>query len=111
MTSQSVNLKMETMEKDAIKRNKYDYDRIMREYDIAMRLKRMKDITETSIEKKQKLEQEKLKQMEEKREKLLSKRIHDDVDGLRLADLGGYKPHPCLALGTEDEIDILLIGA
>ena len=83
MISQSVNLKMETMEKDAIKRNKYDYDRIMREYDIAMRLKRMKDITETSIEKKQKLEQEKLKQMEEKREKLLSKRIYEINEKLK----------------------------
>ena len=76
MTSQSLNLKFEIMEKDAIKRNKYDYDRIMREYDIAMRLNRMKGLTEKSLEKKQKLEQEKLKQMEEKREQLLSRRIY-----------------------------------
>ncbi len=76
MTSQSVNLKIEIMEKDAIKRNKYDYDRIMREIDIALRLKRKKGLTDKSLEKKQKLEQEKLKQMEEKREQLLSRRIN-----------------------------------
>ena len=75
MSTQPVINKIKNIQNEAIKMNKYDYDRIMKDYDIAMRLKKMKQKTEKDLKEKHKLEQEKLKQMEEIREQLLSAKI------------------------------------
>lgn len=75
MSTQPVINKIKNIQNEAIKMNKYDYDRIMKDYDIAMRLKKMKGKAEKDLKEKHKLEQEKLKQMEEIREQLLSAKI------------------------------------
>ena len=69
-------LRIQTIENNAKLRNSYDYDRVMKDIEISLRLKKRRGMSEKNLEEKRKLEQEKLKLMEEKREEILSAKIN-----------------------------------
>lgn len=67
--------RIDNLEKSAKFRNIYDEERVMRDIERNIRLKKMRGMSEKNLEEKRKLEEEKLKLMEEKREELLSSKI------------------------------------
>ena len=54
-------LRIQTIENNAKLRNSYDYDRVMKDIEISLRLKKRRGMSERNLEEKRKLEQEKLK--------------------------------------------------
>ena len=52
-------LRIQTIENNAKLRNSYDYDRVMKDIEISLRLKKRRGMSEKNLEEKRKLEQEK----------------------------------------------------